>query len=167
MKSVKFVFVFILVFVVFLSCTRKSEKETIVREMVSKKVNCFDVKSSDSVDYIVLSYIDKGGCVKCKLKLYKWKEFKEQLVALGKSVSIVFVANESVIKDLDLLLKEADFQPDRLICDKDNKFKTQNNIPKDFMLQTFLLDKTLKIVLVGNPIHNAKVKELYVKYMRK
>ena len=60
-----------------------------------------------------------------------------------------------------------DFHPDKVMCDKDNKFKIKNNIPKDFMLKTFLLDKTLKIVLVGNPIHNAKVKELYVKYIGK
>ena len=167
MKSVKFVLVFILVFVVFLSCTRKSEKETIVREMVSKKVELFGVKKNDSVDYSIVSYIDKEGCVKCKLRLHEWKEFKEQLDVLGKRVNIIFVANESIIEDLYLYLKEMDFHPDKVMCDKDNKFKIKNNIPKDFMLQTCLLDKTLKIVLVGNPIHNAKVKELYVKYMRK
>ena len=31
------------------------------------------------------------------------------------------------------------------------------------MFQTFLLDKDNKVVAIGNPIHNSKVKELYLK----
>ena len=35
------------------------------------------------------------------------------------------------------------------------------------MFQTFLLDKDNKVLAIGNPIHNPKVKELYLKIIRK
>lgn len=49
------------------------------------------------------------------------------------------------------------------VClDLGNKFYNANKIPDDMMLQTFLLDKDNKIIALGNPIHNSKIKDLFL-----
>lgn len=47
--------------------------------------------------------------------------------------------------------------------DEEDAFNKLNKLPTDMMFQTFLLDKDNKVVAIGNPIHNPKVKELYLK----
>ena len=37
-----------------------------------------------------------------------------------------------------------------------------NHFPKDIRFQVFLLDKNNKVVVIGNPVHNPNVKELYL-----
>lgn len=41
-----------------------------------------------------------------------------------------------------------------------------NNFPSDMSFQTFLLDEDNKVVAIGNPVHNPKVKELYLKIIQ-
>ena len=41
-----------------------------------------------------------------------------------------------------------------------------NHFPADPTFQTFLLDKNNRVLAVGNPVHNPKVKELYLKIIR-
>lgn len=42
-------------------------------------------------------------------------------------------------------------------------FNKLNKLPPYPMFQTFLLDKNNRVIAIGNPIHNPKVKELYLK----
>lgn len=165
MKTNKLTFTSLLILMMLFACTRNTEKEAIVRDLLTKEFDFCNKSDCDSADYIAVTYVDSIGCVKCKLKLSEWKNFKEQLISTGKSVKIVFIANSSVMKDLSLLFKGADFYPDRVISDVGNQIQLQNNIPNDFMLQTFLLDKASKIILVGNPIHNPKIRDLYFEYI--
>ncbi len=41
-----------------------------------------------------------------------------------------------------------------------------NHFPSETAFQTFLLDKDNKVVAIGNPIHNSKVKDLYLKIIK-
>lgn len=50
--------------------------------------------------------------------------------------------------------------------DKENMLNKLNHFPADPTFQTFLLDKDNRVLAVGNPIHNPKVKELYLKIIR-
>lgn len=47
--------------------------------------------------------------------------------------------------------------------DRMNAFYNLNHFPSDERFQTFLLDKDNRVLAVGNPIHNPKIKELYLK----
>lgn len=40
--------------------------------------------------------------------------------------------------------------------------KSAQHFPKDIRFQVFLLDKNNKVVVIGNPVHNPNVKELYL-----
>ncbi len=49
------------------------------------------------------------------------------------------------------------------VCiDTEDRFNKLNNFPSDMMFQTFLLNKDNKVVVIGNPIHNLKVRNLYL-----
>ncbi len=59
-----------------------------------------------------------------------------------------------------------------VFIDVNNVFRKENpHLPDNLSLHTFLLDKNNKVVLVGNPIHNTKIKEMYndvvKKYLKK
>ena len=50
------------------------------------------------------------------------------------------------------------------VCfDEKDDFNRLNRFPSEMMFQTFLLDKENKVVALGNPVLNPKVKELYLK----
>ncbi|MCE8655689.1 DUF1573 domain-containing protein [Bacteroides fragilis] len=78
----------------------------------------------------------------------------------------VFAENQIIFypkmkKDIFYALKNDNFTYP--IClDLENTFYDTNKIPGDMMLQTFLLDEDNKIVAIGNPIHNSKIKDLFL-----
>jgi hypothetical protein len=60
------------------------------------------------------------------------------------------------------LLKVESF--DIPVCiDTEDRLNSLNHFPSDMTFQTFLLDRENKVVVIGNPIHNLAVKELYLK----
>lgn len=50
--------------------------------------------------------------------------------------------------------------------DYNDELNSLNHFPSDERFQTFLLDKDNRVLAVGNPIHNPKIKELYLKIIR-
>ena len=53
------------------------------------------------------------------------------------------------------------------VCiDENDSLNKLNHFPSDMMFQTFLLDRDNKVLAIGNPIHNPKVKELYLKIIQ-
>ena len=49
------------------------------------------------------------------------------------------------------------------VCfDEKDELNQLNQFPSDMTFQTFLLDKGNKVVAMGNPVLNPKVKELYL-----
>lgn len=49
------------------------------------------------------------------------------------------------------------------VCmDVNDSMNKLNHFPPDNMFQTFLLDKDNKVIAIGNPVYNSKVKELYM-----
>ena len=124
---------------------------------------------SDTVDftlpesrYKVLIYVDSIGCTSCKLQLPRWKEFITIVDSMTrKEVPFLFFFQSNDKKEIRYLLKRDNF--DRPVClDLSDRLNRLNHFPKDSRFQTFLLDKDNKVVLMGNPIHNPQIKELYL-----
>ena len=114
-------------------------------------------------EYKVLIYVDSIGCTSCKLQLHKWKELIEYTdsVTQGK-VPFLFFMHPKDAKEIRYLLKRDAF--DRPICiDIDDRLNKLNKFPADITFQTFLLDKDNKVTVLGNPVHNTAVKDLYLK----
>lgn len=116
---------------------------------------------------IILVYVDTVGCMSCKLKLPEWKKFIEYVDSLtGNQIQFVFYITTKDYKELRYMLKRDHF--DLPICiDKEGKLNQLNHFPSHIAFQTFFLDKNNRVKLIGNPIHNLAIKDLYLEQITK
>ena len=109
--------------------------------------------------YVVVTYVDSIGCMSCKLQLPGWKDFINTLDSVsGRSVPCLFFFYPKNRKELTTLLKANKFSYPVFIDEKDSL----NHFPSDIAFHTFLIDKNSKRSAMGNPVHNPKIRELYL-----
>ena len=132
----------------------------------------FTIQGKDTVDfsladadYKVVTYIDSVGCTSCKLQLPRWKQFMQEVDStLNRPVPFVFYFHPKDMKELRYITRRDAFVYP--VCfDEMDDFNQLNQFPGEMTFQTFLLDKDNKVVAMGNPVHNPKVKELYLKVL--
>ena len=168
---------FIVAFILF-SC-QESEQHRIARlteEWTGKPIyypvdSVFESFENDSIrkyslkrtEYAIVTYADSTKCTHGVLKLEEWKEFLADFktVAKGKATCLFFLHPENKDKMMHTL-QAMDFNFPVCI-DEEDIFNTLNHFPADSLFQTFLVDKDNKILAVGNPAEDPKVKELYLK----
>ena len=159
------------------SSCKESPKEhyaKLLQEWMNKEVQfpdkpVFTVQGKDTVtfpldaDYKILTYVDSMGCISCKLQLNRWKAFMaEEEVA---DVRFLFFFSPEKRRDIVSTLKANAFT--HPVCiDESKKLDRLNHFPTEFGGQTFLLDKDNRILAIGNPIHNPRVKDLYLKIIK-
>ncbi len=102
----------------------------------------------------IVSYIN-GNCPKCLFDLKKWMEMKAKY-----QLKLIFVINTEDKVRLDYFIKKEDLQISYFL-DSTNSFILSNELPSNPLLQTFLLDKNDKILLMGNPLYNRDLFQLY------
>ncbi|MEL5893766.1 DUF1573 domain-containing protein [Bacteroides sp. GD17] len=113
-------------------------------------------------EYTILCYVDSIGCMSCKLRLPEWKDFIYKMDSMSHgNIPFVFVFQSKATNDLIHFLKKTGFDYP-LFIDTNNNFDRLNGFPTDIQLQTFLLNRDNKVIAMGNPIYNPKVKELYI-----
>ena len=123
------------------------------------------VKLSVSEGYKILTYVDSVGCISCKLRLDQWKTLIADMELMLEPVQFLFFFSPNKQSDVYRTLKISNFSYP--ICiDETNSLNKLNHFPTDMAFQTFLLDKDNKVVAIGNPVHNPKVKELYLKIIQ-
>lgn len=161
----------------FFSC-QESDKQRLTRlvqewdgkEVVFPDRSVFTVQGRDTVDfrwtsspYRIVTYVDSIGCASCKLQLPKWKQLiaeTDSLFGKGK-LAYVFYFHPKDLRELMYLTRRDAFTYP--VCfDREDAFNRLNRFPSEMSLQTFLLDKDNRVVAVGNPVHNPRVKELYL-----
>ena len=173
----KLVPIFCISLLCFPSCQNSTPKHItqLVEEWQGKEVRfpenpVFTRQLGDTVDYRipeaeykVLVYVDSIGCTSCKLQLPKWKEFIAYVDSVsGGQVPFLFFFQSKDNKELRYILKRDNFRLPECV-DSQNEFGKLNRFPSELMFQTFLLDKDNRVKVIGNPIHNLSVKELYLK----
>lgn len=172
MKSIYFI---ILIFT-FFSCreNKKDQMIHLVNEWQGKEIifpenliltryltDTVDCKMLQS-DYKILMYVDSIGCTSCKLQLPKWKELMTSFNSLDSNkVSLLFCFQVKSKDELQYLLQRDTFNYPICLDDNDKLYQL-NKFPTDITFQTFLLDKNNKVIIVGNPIHNSYIKDLYL-----
>lgn len=178
MKALNLYTLLILTF--FFSCQDKQKEEKkqiaqLVNEWQGKQIvfpenPTFTRYLTDTTDYQiplseykVLIYVDSIGCTSCKLQLHKWKELIEYTDSVTESkVPFLFFFHPKETKEIRYLLKRDGF--DRPVCiDIDDQLNKLNKFPADMTFHTFLLDQENKVTVLGNPVHNTAVKDLYLK----
>lgn len=155
--------------------SRHNQMERLVQEWNGKEIRfpshpVFTRFVTDTVpyripktDYKVVVFVDSVGCISCKLQLPKWKEFMHEVDSRCKGkVSFVFFFQSADVKELRYILRRDGFSLPVCI-DTDDSFNSLNHFPGEMMFQTFLVDSENRVKVIGNPIHNLSVKELYLK----
>ncbi len=167
----------ILLLTIFLSACQDKQKEIItllVKEWQGKQIlfpenMVFTRFASDTTnfviptsDYKVLVFVDSIGCTSCKLQLSRWKEVIRYTDSISqKNIPFLFFFQFDDQWEIHSLLIRENF--DKPIClDRSDSLNQLNHFPKDIRFQVFLLDKNNKVVVIGNPVHNPNVKELYL-----
>ena len=129
----------------------------------------FTVYGEDTVEmpipdgnYKIVHYLDSVGCTSCRIDLVKWKGFIGFLDSVtGHSVPCLFFIHAKGKREVKMTLKEHRF--DHPVClDMENEFNRLNGLPQNAVFQTLLLDKGNKVVAMGDPVKNPRVKELYL-----
>jgi hypothetical protein len=171
----------ILLIVAVFSCKedkKRIEAETIITEWVGKEIRfpdegqyqCnFSGKDTTATlctglfekEYKILLYIDSLGCTNCKLHLFEWKWLIEERDSLEMDkLSFLFFFHPKDKKELRFMFKRDRFDYPVFI-DEDNNIDRLNHFPTQSQYQCFLLDKDNRVLMVGNPVSNQKIWELY------
>lgn len=152
---------------------RRQEIEQVVKAWYGKRISfpeeaVFTVYGKDTVDapdmdaeYKILMYVDSIGCSGCKMNLLGWKVFMDEMRSISNSISYLFIVHPNDVKNLRAILRNSSFNYP--ICiDKFDLFNRLNHFIPNTAYQTFLLDKNMQVIALGNPISNQNIKKLYL-----
>ena len=171
------IFYFLLILSCFCSSCQESKEEAmsrLVKDWKGKEVkfpsrSVFTIQGKDTVDfefanadYKVITYIDSVGCASCKLQLPRWKALMAEVDSLtDTNIPFLFYFHPKDMKDLSYLIRRDNFTYP--VCfDKEDELNQLNRFPSEMALQTFLLDKDNRVVALGNPVLNPRIKDLYL-----
>ncbi|MDR1122068.1 MAG: hypothetical protein LBM08_14310 [Dysgonamonadaceae bacterium] len=164
---------FVPVFLLLISCQmfRKKNTEKIVREWQRKEILIppkveYKILGRDTLcsdlwykQHKIFTYVDSIGCTSCQLGLPEWKMLIDSCSQQQMDVGFIFVIHSSNFRQFSLEVQFNGFDYP-LIYDYHNSFDRLNHFPPT-PYRTFLLDKNNKVLLVGSPVNNQKMWELY------
>lgn len=172
---------FIILILILITCSScKKQKDNtellqLVKEWQGKEIifpvnPIFTRFATDTLDYLIpsshhkiLIYVDSLGCTSCKLQLKQWKQFIHYTDSVtNKTVPFLFFINAKDYQEIIYLLKQDEFNYPVCI-DIGDSLNKLNHFPPEITYQTFLLNENNEVKVIGNPIHNLAVKELYLK----
>jgi len=147
---------------------------SIVKHWIGKKieiptqsvwtVNAVDTITLKSVHkFSIVNYIDSTGCIRCKSQLPDWKNFIEEIrPVFGDKVSVMIFMHPHRIFDAKYAIQRDSF-PYPVCIEINDDFNRLNHFPEDDRFRCFLLDENNRVVLIGNPVQNSKIKDLYIR----
>ena len=175
----RIVFFFLVVTLSVCSCKdngKRQDIEKIVNEWVGKEIRfpgntpCY-VSGKDTLpelykegfgkEFKILLYVDSAGCSSCRLKLLEWEQLMEEADSLfqGKVGFLLFFQPKSAKEIEYLFLRERFDYP--VFMDINGTINDLNRFPQAMSYQCFLLDKNNKVLMIGNPVLNHRIWELF------
>lgn len=172
--------VIILYVLLVVSCKDKKEDVSgIIKNWMGKEIKfpsniqCYSGKNTvfsyDSLlnkEFKILLYIDTTDCFKCQARLSDWSEliYDFNLLYSEKVAFLLFyhVKNEQEVCEL---LEYERFEYPVVIDNKYDVINRLNNFPEHREYQCFLLNKSNRVISIGNPTINPGVLNLYKEYI--
>lgn len=109
----------------------------------------------------IVHFVDSTGCLSCNLKLADWNRFMKPYEGCN-DLKLITIINPRKITEAQYVIQRDSFE--HPICiDLKNDFFKSNNMPIANAFHCFLLDENNRVVLIGNPVQNPKIRELYIK----
>lgn len=169
----------LLLIIIVLSCDKQSRIERTLYEMecnpilipIEDLVCCPYDSTCDSIDtykYKMVIYADSSRCSSCFIKhLSKWNEYLD-LEKKGK-VEVIFIL-ETKKAELEHYCYETRFSRINhpVYFDTEGFFRNKNpHIPANELFHVFLIDQNDRIILVGNPVTNPKIRNMFIETLNK
>ena len=122
---------------------------------------------TDSAAKLVV-WIDSIGCTSCALQhLDPWYEVTDYAGQVGQGFQVVFLLSPKRA-DRNTIGRSTTLFRYPMYVDRESRFEALNPaVPKDSRLHVFLLDSANRVVLVGSPIGNPRLWELYKQQIEK
>lgn len=114
-------------------------------------------------------FYDSVVCSSCRInRMYEWQEVIATSIGLKHKFNAVFIFSprEGAESQLITSLKAAQLDYPVFIDSEALFLKRNPGIPSGEIFHTFLLDRQNRVVLVGNPVGNEQLWELYKKEIR-
>ncbi len=127
-------------------------------QLIGKQINLDVVNVTSISKFTILFYSRLDDCVTCELQPDKWRLFVREIKGLDVSVIILLHPPKDVYKNLTSFYSDLP-----IIYDFDDLFFNNNDIHKDRRFHCYLLDENNRVILIGNPVQNPKIKELYLR----
>jgi hypothetical protein len=171
MKINKLSIIFIVLFLGSCQFSRKESIKKIIQEWQGKEILIpsdisFKSLGRDTASYYlwnnpykIFTYIDSIGCSSCQLGLYEWKLLIDSCRLQPIDIGFIFAVHSSDFKRFNEEVRLDNFDYP-IIYDEHNYFEKLNKFPSA-PYRTFLLDKDNKVILIGSPINNPQLWELY------
>lgn len=116
-------------------------------------------------DFKIVNYVDSSGCTSCRMKLDLWADLVNELKTLTDlDIEVITVVSTKRIGDIySTIFRNNYLNP--VVFDPGNVFDQSNSLPPRPEHHCFLLDAENRVVAIGNPVLNPKIKELYKQYI--
>jgi len=160
------------------SCNKSpqtNELKRIVKERMGKRIiipnNLYFVNSTDSVinvsmshhyKYKLINYVD-GDCGECISELFKWQVLINENSNLFGNTRLYFVIYSGNYPRFEYFTDKANINLP-YYYDSTNQYLATNEL-EDGILNTLLIDHNNRVVLIGSPIENNSMEELYRKVL--
>ncbi len=171
----------LLLITIFFACTHENnnnygEVKKIVGEwtgkeiLIPEKISCY-LADKDTLlgfcnelfdkEYKILMYVDSAGCSDCRLKLFEWKQLMKEADSLfqGEVGFLLFFQPKRKMKMTNLFKIDKFDYP--VFVDVKGEIDRLNHFPQAMEYQCFLLNKENRVLVIGNPVLNPKILDLY------
>ncbi len=117
---------------------------------------------NDKLKLIV--FFDKETCTSCVIDgLYDWNDFIADFKKNERYLKVffIFAPPPNEMRNISISFKNSiiDYP---IFIDTAGIFKKRNlHLPKEKVLHTFLLNKNNEVILIGNPLYNKKINQMF------
>lgn len=187
MKIIKFIIAFTVLFLLLVSCKKvTSNKNNAVRDTLAamqthcihlnlnKMMRCYPDNDTirhdiQTAKYRLIAYVDSAKCTPCIInKMFYWNDLIENTRASDSDIKYIFIFEPKTeqIEDAYLSVKSSGLI-NEIYLDTACTFRKDNAfIPNDEKFQTMLVDEKGHILIIGNPLTNHKIKELFLQIIK-
>lgn len=120
-----------------------------------------------SVKFNYVHYVDSSQCSPCALdRMYYWNKLVDEYSKKGINFVFIIEPKKEQLEDVHLSIESSGLR-NPVYVDSLYAFKKQNPfLPEEQMYHSLLLNKNGKIVLVGNPMENENIKQIWNKLIK-
>ncbi len=124
---------------------------------------CVEVDKLGKKSPKVLVYVGKEKCYRCELNFHGWNTFLAEVKTYsGYSIDLFMYVQPKEVQPIYDIAKDEKYK-NLLFIDINGDIDNLNHFEQDSQFRCFLLDENNRVVLIGNPVHNPKIKDLYIR----